>query len=138
DRRLGKQLCFVLALMALSVLASAQGRAEETTIQGTISQATELSAASFRVEPGYKVTPVASEPLFANPVAFCFDPAGRIFVAETHRVHHGTEDNRNHMDWLDDDLAAQTVAERRAYIERRMADNLKHYTEASELVRLLE
>jgi quinoprotein glucose dehydrogenase len=103
-----------------------------------ISQAARLSAAGFRVPPGYRVTPVASEPLFANPVAFCFDPAGRIFVAETHRVHHGTEDNRNHMDWLDDDLAAQTVADRRAYIERRMADNLQHYTESSELVRLLE
>ncbi len=114
------------------------GCAEEQASGGPVSPAAQLSAASFRVEPGYKVTPVASEPLFANPVAFCFDPQGRIFVAETHRVHHGTEDNRNHMDWLDDDLAAQTVAQRRAYIERRMADKLNHYTEASELVRLLE
>ena len=136
--RLGHPLCFVLAFMASVVTTKGECLADEATIEGTISQATELSAASFRVEPGYKVTPVASEPLFANPVAFCFDPAGRIFVAETHRVHHGTEDNRNHMDWLDDDLAAQTVAERRAYVERRMADNLKHYTEAGELVRLLE
>lgn len=127
-----------LAFVASASLSVGWAQADDAVIEGTISQATELSAASFRVEPGYKVTPVASEPLFANPVAFCFDPAGRIFVAETHRVHHGTEDNRNHMDWLDDDLAAQTVAERRAYIERRMADNLKHYTEAGELVRLLE
>lgn len=118
--------------------ATAIGRAAEPSSSDTVSTAAKLSAASFRVEPGYKVTPVASEPLFANPVAFCFDPQGRIFVAETHRVHHGTEDNRNHMDWLDDDLAAQTVAQRRAYVERRMADKLNHYTESSELVRLLE
>lgn len=124
-----------IAAVAVSYRANA---AEQTAADEPISPAAKLSAASFRVEPGYQVTPVASEPLFANPVAFCFDPQGRIFVAETHRVHHGTEDNRNHMDWLDDDLAAQTVAQRRAYIERRMADKLNHYTEASDLVRLLE
>lgn len=120
------------------VTAASIGRADQQASSESVSAAAKLSAASFRVEAGYKVTPVASEPLFANPVAFCFDPQGRIFVAETHRVHHGTEDNRNHMDWLDDDLAAQTVAQRRAYVERRMADKLNHYTEASELVRLLE
>jgi quinoprotein glucose dehydrogenase len=105
---------------------------------GTISQAAKVAASGFKLEPGYRAEPVASEPLLANPVAFCFDPAGRIFVAETHRVHHGTEDNRNHMDWLDDDLAARSVADRRAYIERRMPDRLQHFTERSEIVRLLE
>lgn len=127
-----------LSTCVLVVLATSIGRAAEPASSEPVSAAAKLSAASFRVEPGYQVTPVASEPLFANPVAFCFDPQGRVFVAETHRVHHGTEDNRNHMDWLDDDLAAQTVAERRAYVERRMADRLQHYTESSELVRLLE
>ncbi|BBO31177.1 PVC-type heme-binding CxxCH protein [Lacipirellula parvula] len=126
------------AVLVAAAGLAAQALAEEPQSDGPISQAAKLSAASFQVEPGYTVTPVASEPLFANPVAFCFDPAGRIFIAETHRVHHGTEDNRNHMDWLDDDLAAQTVAQRRAYIERRMADKLNHYTESSELVCLLE
>ena len=134
-KRLLASAVLFIAAVAVSYRANA---AEQTAADEPISPAAKLSAASFRVEPGYQVTPVASEPLFANPVAFCFDPQGRIFVAETHRVHHGTEDNRNHMDWLDDDLAAQTVAQRRAYIERRMADKLNHYTEASDLVRLLE
>jgi len=125
-------------VLVLTIAATPATGCAEKVRNEAISPAAELSAASFRIEPGYTVTPVASEPLFANPVAFCFDPQGRIFVAETHRVHHGTEDNRNHMDWLDDDLAAQTVAQRRAYIERRMADRLNHYTESSELVRLLE
>ena len=125
-------------VLVLTIAATPATGCAEKVRNEAISPAAELSAASFRIEPGYTVTPVASEPLFANPVAFCFDPQGRIFVAETHRVHHGTEDNRNHMDWLDDDLAAQTVAQRRAYIERRMADRLSHYTESSELVRLLE
>jgi quinoprotein glucose dehydrogenase len=135
-------VCRKVTLFACALLFTVRATAAESSAEPAdsepISAAAKLSAASFRVEPGYHVTPVASEPLFANPVAFCFDPQGRVFVAETHRVHHGTEDNRNHMDWLDDDLAAQTVAERRAYVERRMADRLQHYTESSELVRLLE
>jgi quinoprotein glucose dehydrogenase len=97
-----------------------------------------LAAATLRVPPGCKVTAVASEPLLANPVAFCFDPAGRIFVAETHRIKHGTEDNRDHMDWLDDDLASRTVEDRRAYIKRRMGERIGFFTENSELVRLVE
>lgn len=109
-----------------------------SSVTAGISKEAELSAAAIRIDKQYQVTPVASEPLFANPVAFCFDPAGRIFVVETHRVHQGTEDNRNHMDWLDDDLAAKTVADRRAYIERRMPDRLNHFTDSSEIVRLLE
>lgn len=129
---------FVSCALVLTIAAAPVACCAEKVRSEAISPAADLSAASFRVESGYTVTPVASEPLFANPVAFCFDPQGRVLVAETHRVHHGTEDNRNHMDWLDDDLAAQTVAERRAYVERRMADKLQHYTESSELVRLLE
>ena len=51
----------------------------------------------------------------ANPVAFTFDNQGRMFICETFRQNKGVEDNRGHMDWLDDDLAAQTVEDRLAY-----------------------
>src|SRR6185295_10423654 len=54
----------------------------------------------------------AAEPLVANPVAFCFDEKGRIYVAETFRLHRGVTDNRGNMKWLDDELANRTVAER--------------------------
>src|SRR5262249_45205967 len=54
----------------------------------------------------------AAEPLLANPVAFCFDEKGRIFVAETFRLHSGVTDNRGHMNWLDDELALRTVSAR--------------------------
>ena len=46
----------------------------------------------------------------------CLDNRGRIFVCETFRQSRGIEDNRNHGQWLDEDLAAQTVADRLAYI----------------------
>lgn len=103
-----------------------------------ISTEAKLAASAIRVPEGFHVEAVASEPLFANPVAFCFDPAGRIFVAETYRVKKGVEDNREHMDWLDDDLAARTVADRRAYTQRRMGDKIDLFTAHSEQVRLIE
>lgn len=106
--------------------------------EGPVSAGARLAAATLRVGAGYHVTAVASEPLLSNPVAFCFDPAGRIFVAETHRIKHGTEDNRDHMDWLDDDLACRTVEDRRAYLKRRMGDRIGWFTDESELVRLVE
>jgi quinoprotein glucose dehydrogenase len=92
----------------------------------------------MHVPAGFSVAAVASEPNLANPVAFCFDPKGRIFVAETHRVFKGVEDNRHHMDWLDDDLAVRTVDDRRAYMVRRMGDQIGKWTEFSDQVRLLE
>jgi quinoprotein glucose dehydrogenase len=102
-----------------------------------VSPGATLAAATMQVADGYSATAVASEPLLSNPVAFCFDPRGRIFVAETHRIKRGTEDNRDHMDWLDDDLAARTVEQRRAYMTRHMGDRVGKYTTASEVVRLL-
>ena len=116
----------------------AEAAADGANPQAVVSPASELAAAAIRVPEGFTVAPVASEPQLANPVAFCFDPQGRIFVAETHRVHKGVEDNRGHMDWLDDDLAARTVEQRRDFMVRRMGDQIGNYTANSDLVRLLE
>ncbi len=66
----------------------------------------------FRVPAGIETKLWAAEPLLANPVCFAFDEKGRCYVAETFRLHHGVTDNRNHMDWLDDDIANQSVADR--------------------------
>src|SRR5688572_11662162 len=66
----------------------------------------------FRVPKGFKVELVAAEPLLANPVAFCIDHQGQFYVAETYRLHSGVTDIRGHMNWLDDDLANRSVADR--------------------------
>ena len=42
------------------------------------------------------------------------------------------------MDWLDDDLASRTVADRLAYLKRHLGDKIHTLEEASEQVRLLE
>jgi quinoprotein glucose dehydrogenase len=134
--------CCVLAGLVFGVGVGSQVSAadpDQSAAAGdVISPEAKLAAAGVRLPAGFTMTPVASEPNLANPVAFCFDPQGRIYVAETHRVFQGVEDNRRQMDWLDDDLAARTVEDRRNYIIRRAGDQISHYTQQSELVRLLE
>ena len=61
---------------------------------------------SFRVPAGLEVELFAAEPLLANPVAFSIDEKGVAYVAETFRHGAGVTDTRNHMNWLDDDLAS--------------------------------
>ena len=69
----------------------------------------------------------ATEPLVANPVAFGFDERGRLFVAETFRLHQGVTDNRQHMNWLDDDLASRTVADRVAMYRKYLGKEFAGY-----------
>lgn len=112
--------------------------AEVPTAKEVVTPAAKLATKAFQLPEGFTLTTVATEPNLANPVAFCFDPSGRIFVAETYRVGNGIEDNRHHKDWLDDDLAARTVADRVEYYKRHLGDGISKYTDASEQVRLLE
>lgn len=78
----------------------------------------EDALARVEVPKGLKAEVWAAEPMLANPVAFCFDEAGRVFVAETTRFKNGVPDTRDHMYWLDDDIACRTVADRVAMYQR--------------------
>ncbi|HEY2760974.1 MAG TPA: glucose dehydrogenase, partial [Pirellulales bacterium] len=94
--------------------------------------------ATFTVPDGMKVELVAAEPDLANPVSFCFDERGRIYVTESFRIKHGVEDNRAHMDWLDEDLAAKTIGDRLAYEKKHLGDRIGDYVERSDRIKLLE
>jgi len=59
--------------------------------------------------------------LKSTPVAIDVDPLGRVFVAEADRHQGAVPDNRQHMYWLLDELAARTVEDRRAYYEKWIA-----------------
>lgn len=91
----------------------------------------------FRVPKGFKVELVAAEPQLANPVAFCIDHQGRFYVAETYRLHTGVTDIRGHMNWLDDDLASKSVADRIAMLKKFEGDKITNYTRESERLRFL-
>lgn len=93
--------------------------------------------AGFQIPEGFAMSLWAAEPLLANPVAFCLDAAGRCFVAETFRVHAGVTDMREHMDWLHDELAAQTVEDRVAFMRKHEGERFEEYSAEHERVRLI-
>ncbi len=95
----------------------------------------ELAAKKFKLAPGLKVDLWAAEPMLANPVAFCIDERGRIYVSETHRLHQGVTDIRGHMNWLDEELAAKSTDDMRQLFIRHKYDGK---TNVSERVTLIE
>jgi quinoprotein glucose dehydrogenase len=90
---------------------------------------------SFRVPSGLKVELFAAEPLLANPVAFCIDEKGVAYVAETFRHSDGVTDTRNHLDWLDDDMACRTVADRVAMYKKYLGSKFESFHVQHERVR---
>lgn len=92
----------------------------------------------MRSEPDFEIKLFAAEPLLANPVAFAIDHRGRFYVAETFRLHFGVTDIRRHMNWLDDDLACRTVADRVAMYHKYLGDDFKTYEEHHDRVRRIE
>src|ERR1700730_2381319 len=74
--------------------------------------------ARFKVPPGFKVDLWAAEPMLGNPVSFCIDEKGRIFVAETYRFNRGTEEYRTRPFFLEGDLANTSVDDRLAMYKK--------------------
>lgn len=97
----------------------------------------EQAIARFKLTPGFRASLYAAEPMLANPVAFAFDHQGRLFVIETFRLHEGVTDNRRHMDWLDDDLAARTVADRVRLYQRHLGPTFETYAKKDDRIRLI-
>lgn len=91
----------------------------------------------IQLPPGMQMDVFAGEALVANPVAFSIDEKGRVFVCETFRQGKGVEDNRKHLGWLEDDLAAQNVADRLAMFRKHLGEQVHEYTMHEDRVRLL-
>ena len=73
-----------------------------------------------------------------SPTAMCFDEKGNIYVSETHRFRFGIMDDREHLYWYLDDLAAMKVEDRRKLHEKwKEKVSIKSLTEKSEKIRLL-
>ena len=102
------------------------------------SQEGEQAIQRFRLAGGLKAGLFAAEPMVANPVAFCIDERGRIYVAETFRQSKGVEDNRSHSNWVLDDLAARSVADRLEFFKKHLKEDIKQYGIEHDRIRLLE
>ena len=111
------RLSRLLSLLPLPVLAV-------TSVEPAITGATPdvlKAMQGFKLPPGYQAAPFAVDTQLANPVAIALDEQNRVYVAETFRFEDGVSDNRQSAYWLDDDLAAQSVADRLAYYQKHAA-----------------
>ena len=98
-----------------------------------------LAMKNIKLSRGLSVEILAAEPMLANPVGFWVDDLGRYWVAETFRQEvAGVPDNRPHMYWLNDDLAAETVEDRVAYYLKYHPEYADQFTKEHERIRLLE
>ncbi len=130
--------------IALLVAATAAAHAQAPVTAPYKPQVSEASndgaraIAKFKVPEGFKVELFAAEPSLANPVAIALDQRNRVFVAETFRLHHGVTDIREHMEWLDEDLASRTTADRLAMYRKHLGESFGTYGVDHDRVRLLE
>ena len=112
-----------------------QGAATEATAQ----QADE-EPVTIRAPKDWIVELFARDPMLANPVAFCLDEQGRIYVAEEYRFNRGTEENRTRPFLLDDDLQSKSVDDRLAMYKKyaeRFDGGMSWFSKYSDQVRLL-
>lgn len=107
--------------------AGAQPKKDKTPDEAAVAQVQ-------TADKSLKVSVWAAAPLMANPVAFCFDEKGRVFVAETTRFEKGVPDTRGHMQWLDEDLANRSIDDLLAMYKKH---NYKGYEAYSDQVRIV-
>lgn len=124
----------VLALVTAAPQDGPAPDAYEPLVHGPSSEAEE-ALAGFAVLDGLRAELFAAEPLLANPVCFAVDGRMRFYVAETFRLHAGVTDMREHMDWLDDELACRTVADRVAMMREHEGEELEAYRVEHDRVR---
>ncbi len=139
SRRCWAALAATLAVSTVlcSSLALGDDELYKPKVAGPSPEASQ-AAKSIRLAPGLKLELFAAEPLLANPVAFCIDERGRFYVAETFRLHAGVTDNRNHMNWLDADMAVKTVADRVAMYRKFLSpEEFQNYQTEHDRVRMV-
>lgn len=137
--------CSLLAGVSLLIMTAATMGQPAATAQTPppkripgLSPAAERAAQALSLSPGFEASLFASEPLLANPVAFCVDEQTNVFVCETFRLKRGVEDNRDHKDWIDDDLAAKTVNDRLDFFKKHLQGELERYTEHQDRIRIIQ
>ncbi len=125
-----------VALLTQALPARAQdGDPEYAPFVAPASAEAQTALSRFELREGFEATVFAAEPLLANPVCLYADRHGVFWVAETFRHTAGVTDIRDHMDWLDADLAAKTVQDRVDYMRRFEGDGFGAYSTEHERVR---
>jgi quinoprotein glucose dehydrogenase len=131
----------IVSVGALLALLVSQHPADgPTQYQPKIQPASDEPAAiaqTFEKPADFQVECFAAEPRVAQPVSFWMARDGAVYVAESFRHHAGVTDIRDHMDWLDDDLRARSVADRVAMYRKHLGDKFGTYETEQDRVRVL-
>ena len=132
-------LLTLVTVTGVSLSAAEIGDASSDAIDYSTARAeAEQAISKFRVAEGFKVSLFAHEPQLLNPVAFCLDEQGRIYVSETGRYRSSTLDVRHYMDWFLDDLACRSVEDRVAMIRKYLGQDYQKLASETETIRLVE
>jgi len=91
-----------------------------------------------KIPAGFVADIWAAEPLLANPVAFCFDGKGRMFVSETHRYRSSVLDIRNYYWMIEDDLATRNQDDWLASIKKNFPNDWHDLEKETEVIRLVQ
>ena len=135
---LGVALIAACAVPAVAVPTGGTPPAPKPPVVAARSDEPAKASAAFGMPAGMTVKLFAAEPDVANPVAFAIDEQGRVFVCETFRQNRGVSDNRGHTsEWVDADLASQSVEDRLAYHRRLLGDKAREWEAHDDRVRLL-
>ena len=136
-RTLVLALPFALAAAAVAQHGSTQPDPKKPMFVAESSDEGSKKLPTIQLAEGLRAELVAAEPDVCNGVAFKVDDRGNIYVCETFRVRDGVFDNRNYMRWLDDDLAALTVADRVAKYRKHIPEKVEQLERYSERIMLL-
>ena len=101
-------------------------------------EAATKNLAKAKIPQGFTADIWASEPLLANPVAFCFDGKGRVFVSETHRYRSSVLDIRHYYWMVEDDLATRNQDDWMASIKKNFPNDWHDLEKESEVIRLVQ
>jgi len=135
---LGVALCAAGAVPAVAVPTGGTPPVPKPPVVAARSDEPMKASAGFGMPAGMTVKLFAAEPDVANPVAFAIDEQGRVFVCETYRQNRGVSDNRGHTsEWVDADLASQSVEDRLAYHRRLLGDKAREWETHDDRLRLL-
>ena len=123
----------LLALAAVIVFSPHEQRATAQPKAKADGDAEALAQVQL-AEKGMKVDVWAAAPMMMNPVSFCFDEKGRMFVAETTRFEKGVPDTRGHMNWLDEDLANRSIDDLLAMYKKHKYEGFEKYEDQVRIV----
>ncbi|MDB6016640.1 MAG: hypothetical protein JWR19_1129 [Pedosphaera sp.] len=123
-------------LLAAALLLSATAHPAPSKPESPVDP--ELAIKQFKAPAPFKIDLFAAEPQLMNPVSFCLDEQGRVYVAETFRYKTSVLDIRDHMNMYADDLAARTVEDRATMIKKFLGPRYGDLGIESEVIRLLE